>query len=261
MDAKSVNKQLKDLYDHWLNKDLANKYDIKEYTYPVLMKCNSKYCDSQTKILFIEQETKDWFTGNDGYKSTPKSKTTYPLRQRTMYNIDALMDWYDKSYEKLTNKVSSTDYFEKIMVKISQTINSKFDCLWTSVTKIDRKSNNYPDRKELHYCEDINLSILVREIEYANPDVIVYATGTSNNNDISTIKNIVGRDTLFIPIKEDKQISLVTKQNIGKLVVRIPDFSWSANTLSQTLSTLIKNNVYAYSYPTNKFQDSQIYRY
>ena len=120
MDAKTINKQLKDLYDHWLNKDLANKYDIKEYTYPVLMKCNSKYCDSQTKILFIEQETKDWFTGNDGYKSTPKSKTTYPLRQRTMYNIDALMDWYDKSYEKLTNKVSSTDYFEKIMVKFAK---------------------------------------------------------------------------------------------------------------------------------------------
>ena len=102
MDAKSVNKQLKDLYEHWLNKDLANKYDIKEYTYPVLMKCNSKYCDSRTKILFIEQETKDWFSGNDGYKETTKYRTTtYKRKSKTMYNIDALMDWYDKFYEKL----------------------------------------------------------------------------------------------------------------------------------------------------------------
>jgi hypothetical protein len=253
MDAKSVNKQLKDLYDKWLNNYLANKYDIKKYTYPVLMKCNSKYCNSQTKILFIAQEKKDWLSGNDGYKQLSEDKV--------VFNIETLMEQYGKFNDKFTDKANPTDYFEKIMVKISQAINSKFDCLWTSVTKIDRKSKNYPDRKELHYCEDINLSILVREIECANPDVIVYATGTSNNNDISTIKNIVGRDTLFIPIKEDKQISLVTKQNIGKLVVRIPDFSWSANSLSQTLSTLIKNNIYAYSYPTNKFQDSQIYRY
>ena len=63
MDAKSVNRQLKELYNKWLNKDLANKYDIKEYTYPVLMQCNSNYCDSQTKILFITQEKKNWFSG------------------------------------------------------------------------------------------------------------------------------------------------------------------------------------------------------
>lgn len=248
MDAKTINKQLKDLYDQWLNKDLADKYDIKEYTYPVLMKCNSEYCNSKTKILFIEKETKDWFSGNDGYKSTPKS--------RTLYNINTLMDWYDLFNENLSRKESSTDYFEKIMVKTTKEVNSKFDCLWTSVTKIDRKSKNYPDRKELHYCEDINLSILVREIEYANPDVIVFATGSINNNDISTIKKIFGKDSLFIPIQGNNKMSLVTKRDIKQFVVRIPDSALYANSAFNTVSTLIKENVNAYKYQTVEFQDS-----
>jgi len=240
MDANSINKQLKELYNQWLNKDLANKYDIKEYTYPVLMKCNSKYCNSQTKILFIAQEKKDWLSGNDGYKQLSEDKV--------VFNIETLMEQYGKFNDELTHKVNSTDYFEKLMVKISKAINSKFDCLWTSVSKIDRKTKKYQDRKELHYCEDINISILTREIKYANPDVIVFATGKSNNNDITTIKNILGKDMLFIPIKENNQIFLVTKQNIDKLTVRIPDFSWNTNSLYQTLSTLIKENAYAYTY-------------
>lgn len=253
MDAFSINNKLKDLYNKWLNKDLATKYDIKEYTYPVLMKCNSEYCNSQTKILFITQEKKNWFSGNDGYQK--------PSKFRAMYNIDALMDWYDKFNEKITKKVSSTDYFEKIMVKTTKEINSKFDCLWTSVSKIERESQNYPDRKELHYCEDINLNILIQEIEFVNPDVIVFATGISNNNDISTIKKIIGNDSLFIPIQGNNKMSLVTKRDIKQFVVRIPNSALYANLAYNTLSTLIKTNANAYKYQTVEFQNSQINRY
>lgn len=242
MDAKSVNKQLKELYDKWLNKDLASKYDIKEYTYPVLMKCNSKYCDSQTKILFIEKETKDWFSGNDGYKQ--------PSKHSTMYNIEALMDWYDKFNDKLNYKVSSSDYFEKIMIKTTKEVNSTFDCLWTSMSKIESGSQKFSTRKELYYCEDINISILSREIEITNPDVIVFATASSNNNDLTLIKYVLGTDPLFIPIKENKQVFLVTNQNIDKLIVRIPDFASQLNSMYQTISTLIKDNFYAYKYKT-----------
>lgn len=238
MDAFSINNKLKDLYNKWLNRDLATKYDIKEYTYPVLMQYNLKYHDSQTKILFITQEKKNWLSDNDGYKQLTTGKVGF--------NITLLTNLYEKFNDKLSHKISSTDFFENIILKTAKAINSKFDCLWTSVTKIDRKSKNYPNRKELHDCEDINLSILSGEIDLLSPDVIVFATGKSNNNDIVTIQNLVGRDTLFIPIKENKQMSLVTKQNIDKLVVRVPDFSWDTNSVTKTLSTLIKNNIYAY---------------
>ena len=253
MDAKSVNKKLNDLYDQLLNKDLADKYDIKEYTYPVLMQCNSEYCNSGTKILFITQEKKNWFSGNDGYKETPKF--------RAMYNIDALMYWYDKFNEKITKKVSSTDYFEKIMVKTTKEINSKFDCLWTSMLKIERSLQKFPTRKELYYCEDVNISILSREIEVTNPDVIVFATASSNNNDLTLIKYVLGTDPLFIPIKGNNQVFLVTNQEINKLIVRIPDFSSQFNSMFQTVSTLIKENTYAYKHQTIKFQNSQVNRY
>lgn len=75
MDAKSVNKKLNDLYDQLLNKDLADKYDIKEYTYPVLMQCNSEYCNSGTKILFITQEKK---TGSQATTAT-KNRRSFAL--------------------------------------------------------------------------------------------------------------------------------------------------------------------------------------
>lgn len=171
------------------------------------------------------------------------------------------MDWYDKFNEKITKKVSSTDYFEKIMVKTTKEVNSKFDCLWTSVSKIERESQNYPDRKELHYCEDINLNILMHEIEFVNPDVIVFATGISNNNDISTIKKIIGNDSLFIPIQGNNKMSLVTKRDIKQFVVRIPNSALYANLAYNTLSTLIKTNANAYKYQTVEFQNSQINRY
>ena len=253
MDAKTINKQLKDLYDQWLNKDLANKYDIKEYTYPVLMKCNSEYCNSKTKILFIEKETKDWFSGNDGYKSTPKS--------RTLYNINTLMDWYDLFNENLSRKVSSSDYFEKIMVKTTKEVNSKFDCLWTSMLKIERSSQKFPTRKELYYCEDVNISILSREIEVTNPDVIVFVTASSNNNDLTLIKYVLGTDPLFIPIKGNNQVFLVTNQEINKLIVRMPNYSSQLNTMFQTISTLIKENTNANKYQIVKFQNSQVNKY
>ncbi len=243
MDPKTVNKQLKKLYDKWLNDSLAEQYDIKEYTYPVLMQCNQTYCNSKTKILFVENETKEWLSDKDCYE--------VPYVNKVVFNIESLMNLYEDYNAKFSQKTKSTSkLFEKIMVQITNEINSKFDCLWTSISKIERKSQNYPTRKEFHYCEDINISILIREIECINPDVIVFVTGSSNNNDIATIKYIFGKDSLFIPVEDNEQLSLVTKRDINKLVVRVPDYPRNVSSMYHTISSLIKENVNAYKYQT-----------
>lgn len=242
MDARLVNKKLNELYDKWLNDSLANTYNIREYTYPVLMQCNSKYCNSQTKILFIENETQGWLSDKDCYKT--------PYADKVVFNIESLMNLYGEYNSKFSQKTKSNKFFEKMMLYITDEINSKFDCLWTSVSKIERKSKNYPTRKEFHYCEDINISVLMREIECINPDVIVFVTGSSNNNDIATIKYIFGKDSLFIPVEDDEQLTLVTKRNINKLVVRIPDYPKNISSMYHTISSLIKKNVNAYKYQT-----------
>ncbi len=242
MDAKSVNKQLRELYDKWLNDSLANTYDIKEYTYPVLMRCNSKYCNSKTKILFIENETKEWLSDKDCYET--------PYMGKVVFNIDSLMNLYEDYNSKFSIKTKTTKVFEKIMLHITDEINAEFDCLWTSVSKVERKSSNYPTRKEFHYCEDINISILVREIECINPDAIVFVTGTSNYNDIATIRYIFGKDSLFIPVEADEQLTIITKRGINKLVVRVPDPPRNVSSMYHTISSLIKNNKNAYKYQT-----------
>lgn len=196
MNTQQINDRLTDLYLSSLTGlkqfySQADKLGQDDYTNPLLLKCTDEYVNAQKKLLFIGQETNQWY--ND-----------YGQKVKTAEKIATMQEnyWYfvlDQSYNTL---------FWRFIWDVDQKVNAgACGYLWNNVIKIGRASGLGTPDYRLVQLEEQYFNILKKEIEILKPDAVIFLSGPDYDGYIKnrlgsfTIKESFGKcfDRLQIP--------------------------------------------------------------
>lgn len=182
--------ELENLYETEINQAFnENGYDLNTYINPV---CVSRgFNDSKKRILIIADEKRDWL--QDCWLSGNCTESN------NEFDINSLMDHYENTDLSAEVCKCTTGC---ILYRIKKDL-PEVDCLWTTLNKLDKKLfEKYSTRKEVYFCEDQNIKIVQNEIEILNPSIVVFSTGSPNNNDLTKIKYVLGQGKpFFIPYR------------------------------------------------------------
>lgn len=223
MDAKTINTGLKKVYENYAKYMYAS-----EGRYPVLMQCKPAYAkEGNTRILFvIREDLEEW------YNAPAES-----------FDNNNIVETATKAYKNF--KFSSPyDFWLDIMDTISSGVNSK-GYLWTKYIPFGYYNKETCPVKQ-YDCSYVAMDMLKEEIEICNPHAIVFISGFGGATDVNLIKHIIGRQVLFMPVRENPALSVV----VGKKAIDIPMFRFSVSEyfknfelLSENLIKVMRENV------------------
>lgn len=170
-----LNKKLENLYKStWqslsdeLNEILNNENLCVKPTYPLLLKIEKEeeYLNSDIRIMFFGQETKDW--GGDFNDDEAK--------------VENLLDVYDKFFNKKGYKRIGGHFWNaisKLTEKVKDDLQGKSvrvtynNIRKVAMTKDGKKYNHHP--KE--YRGETEIRIIRQEVKILKPDVTIFLTG------------------------------------------------------------------------------------
>lgn len=177
-----MNKRLQELYAiHWPNltkelNEILNNEDLNQKpTNPLLLSIDeTKYLESDVKVMILGQETNDWgnnFTGN----------------------IDEILEIYDDFYNSGYAVNTYGGHFWNGINRFSSLLENKFpdkkiSYVWNNVVKIGAsgRDQNHP-QNHIYSTELSNFKVLEKEIEILNPDIILFISGPNYDTNISKI--------------------------------------------------------------------------
>lgn len=233
-----MTEELKKMYETQLNERLVNAgYSPYSYYDPIMCLPHGFSEDkSKTKVLLVFDRVKWWGS----------VVPTWLKEKEDNFDIEEVMKCYPPLLRKCDIFTSFYGSYQDHLIKKLAKEDSEYnvEILWTMIEKL-HKDDWFGNREELHFSEDINIDILQEEIKILNPDVIIFATKSSNNNGISDIKKIFRREKdvcLFVPIKEYNNMCIVSWEDIDKIILYIPDsFPSDFSNMIDCTKQLIKN--------------------
>lgn len=256
MNANEINAKLRSMYQSHIRSFDKKKYDIRNYTNPILMQCSDEYADEDNiRVLYIGLNAPEWFPGIDTYNT------------RNGYDLRKALPLYKRPY------VFGDKVFFELISSINSSLNGerRNNYLWTDVYKFNPRNNKClkplvptPDWKEL------NFDIIEHEIKCSKPDMVFFVTGDLNDKqskDLEMIEKIFGDGTAYIPVEECPDVMAIRsfKRKFAAPMFRIPmvskrNYSLYENVVTTSTILVLNSNIKFYGklkrYKTNQLQNS-----
>lgn len=233
-----MTEELKKMYETQLNDRLVNAgYSPYSYHDPIMCLPHGFSGDeSKTKVLLVFDRVKWWGS----------VVPTWLKEKEDNFDIEEVMKYYPPLLRKCDTFSAFYGSYQDHLVRELAKEDSGYNVgiLWTMIDKL-HKDSWFGNREEMYFAEDINIDILQEEIRILNPDVIIFATKTSNNNGISDIKKIFWREKdvcLFVPIKEYNNMCIVSWEDLDKTILYVPDsFPPEYHNMCNCIKEIVKN--------------------
>jgi hypothetical protein len=180
-----MNEELKDLYNsHWnLLQTEASKLSVNA-AYPLLIKVDQKYIDSDIKVMIVGQETDGWIgdlkNGSFAVEYIMNEYSDY-FCEREKHGKRAF--WNRKNFRYFEEKL--TTYFS----------NKDVSFIWNNISKIGSNGRGIPS-SSIKKLERSCFNIFLSEFKILKPDIVIFTTGSSRD---SYIKHHFGSDVSFEP--------------------------------------------------------------
>jgi len=211
--GKSINKQLKELYEAHLGSytinDLKNAFGTDEFSQPLLMYCwEEEYlAKDNIKILFVGKCSNSWY---------PK----YNCCENNKYNIQELIKVYITHELGINDKNSLYWQMTRNINNAINTTNKGHNYLSTNVFKFGQKEKGKGDPpSKIRNWEKNNLDIFLDEVNIVKPDVIIFITGTKKCADKLYINQVLGKETKSTPY--DENIAIIQNPKISVPMFRL----------------------------------------
>jgi hypothetical protein len=169
----SINENLKEIYEPYLkNLIIITRGFSDDFSCPILMKVHPDIEKVKKRILYVGKETYGW-------QGT--------LSDTDCLSVDYLMDEYEK-FEFAKNYPGRNSPFWRFIKKVHESINESDHpngILWTDFSKCDSKGTT--PSSELQKLNESGFDLLKDEIKILKPDVIIFLTGWSYENQFQRV--------------------------------------------------------------------------
>jgi len=183
-----MNEKLKELYENKWDNLILNAKNT-DATYPLLIKVDDKYQNSDIKVMIVGQETDGWCGVLEDNKrdivSVQDTYFNYLYKSKDKYNRPF---WNRKNFR----------YFEEELIKIFSTKDKQVAFIWNNISKIGKNSSGKPTQ-EIENLEKEYFNLFEEELEILNPDIIIFTIGNRK-----------------IPIKH-KKIKLIKEEPVSEV--------------------------------------------
>ncbi|MBM5572092.1 MULTISPECIES: hypothetical protein [Deefgea] len=154
---------------------------------PFLCSPGKKYLESAKKIIFVGQETNGWPSNFD---------VEYQMKAYSEFDLGA-------------NYFSSP--FWNVIRKIEKAISNDHYCsAWLNLNKFD-ENNKSPSAANLAILEKLDY-ILLKEIEFLSPDIVILFTGPKYDNRVTNLFNQVPQEIEGFNTRHLAEVRLVNRQ-------------------------------------------------
>jgi hypothetical protein len=169
----SINEKLKEIYQPYLKNLIINTQEFSEdFSCPILMKVHPDIEKVRKRILYVGRETNEWMG---------------TMSDTNNLSVDYLMDGYEE-FEFAKDYYGRNSPFWRFIKAVHESINGidyPNGILWTNFSKCDSKGTTpSPDLQKLN---EIGFDLLKDEINILTPDVIIFLTGWSYENQFQRV--------------------------------------------------------------------------
>jgi len=194
----------------------ASKLNSKS-AFPLLIKVNQEYIDSDIKVMIVGQETDGWYgqlnIGNHSVDDLMKAYFNY-FYQETEHskNRGKRAFWNRKNFK----------FFEDELKVYFASKNKSVSFIWNNISKIGNDGRGKPN-DEIKQLERSYFDILKAEFKVLKPDIVIFTTGSSRD---SYIRYHFGSEVIFTP-KLSLANDMLKNETLNLLAeVKIPDFEY-----------------------------------
>jgi len=190
-----MNKKLKKLYESKWDNLISNSKNT-DATYPLLIKVDKEYQNSDIRVMIIGQETDGWCGVLEEHKKEIASV------QDTYFNY--LYNSTDKNRRPFWNR-KNFKYFQEELTKKLSPKNISF--IWNNVSKIGKNNRGKPTIK-IEELEKQYFNVFEDELKILKPNIIIFTTGN---------RKIPVKHEKLQPIKE-KPVAEIKFENYENII-------------------------------------------
>jgi hypothetical protein len=240
---KTINEQLIDLYgSYWekLKSQAMTEFENDEIkpACPLLLQVNEdEYSEADIKIMYCGQETRGWGKENlisCDMESVLDIYRNYFFKQTYLKNSKRSAFW---------KGVKNFDAFFKRRFK-----DKKIVSVWNNVSKIGKAGEITGVTDKIRALERNYFPVLKREFEILKPDIVIFMTGTRDDDIRHNFKDVKIEQIDSIESTE-RQLALVSSELIAKVAIRtyhpayFGGFYGALPDAKRVLEMLIKNKL------------------
>lgn len=211
----STNERLRELYStHWrsLNQKFSQyEFSEKRPSNPLLLCVDERYSNADIKVVYFGQETNSW------EKDFPKGIQHLLSTYRKFY----LSDYCFKYSGQFWNGISKCN--ERLRKEFT---GKSVGFIWNNLIKIGKSGEKGTPSKDILEFQDEWFSIIRKEMEILDPDIVIFFTGPNYDKYITRCFD----DAKFIghPRRGMKRLAKVRSNSLPNMTIRTyhPNYLW-----------------------------------